>query len=432
MSSYCDRSISTVDLARVHEHLYSCEICYERFLGEFEASRRFPIEIHLDELAGLDGWHLQGDELKNYVEGRLDDLDLALANMHLRECAWCREEAHHLSEFSGKLQYYLSKRHSPLKQPTLWQWRPASFDAKSWRPVVMARAAAFILLVLGAAIILWSVMRTKPEEQEVRLASPMQEKSSPEAGASHALPNTEIPPVVQSTQPSGSDKPELAVRTDNKIRESKRSALVLQQPPKLNERIATGRESEATLIAQNLVMPKAVEMFDRTRVTLRGGGNRDESFNVISPYATVITDEQPIFRWTSLSATVSYTVSVYDDSLNLIEKSEPLTATQWPAPRRLKRGVIYTWVVTALKDGKEFLAPELPARAEFKVIESAELIKLTRRVNQIRSAAARGVIYAKAGLLDKAEQEFRSHLDHYPTDEQASKLLRTVRSWREL
>jgi hypothetical protein len=365
------------------------------------------------------------------VGGKLDELDLAFADIHLRECAWCREEAHHLSEFSGELQYYLSKKHSPLKQPTLWQWRPASFDAMSWRPVVIARAAALILLVLGAGIIFWSVVRTKPEEQEARVASPMQEKGSPAAGSSHTLPNTEIPPVVQSTQQSGSDKPELAARTENGTRESRRPKSALPHSPKLDENPAGERDNEASLIAQNLVMPKAVEIFDRSRVTLRGDGNRDESFNVISPYATVITDEQPIFRWTSLSGAVNYTVSVYDDRLNLIEKSEPLTATQWPVPRRLKRGVVYTWVVTALKDDKEFLAPELPARAEFKVIESAELIKLTRRVNQIRSAAARGVIYAKAGLLDKAEQEFRSYLDHYPTDEQASKLLRTVRSWRE-
>jgi hypothetical protein len=59
------------------------------------------------------------------------------------------------------------------------------------------------------------------------------------------------------------------------------------------------------------------------------------------------------------------------------------------------------------------------------------LNKLRRKVNQIHSAAARGVIYAKAGLLDKAEQEFLSHLDRNPADEQAKSLLRTIRLWRE-
>jgi len=93
--------------------------------------------------------------------------------------------------------------------------------------------------------------------------------------------------------------------------------------------------------------------------------------------------------------------------------------------------VIYTWVVTALKDGKEILAPTLPARAEFKIIEKPTLDQLNRRIRQINSAPARGVLYAQAGLLDEAEQELSTHLHIQPADETARKLLRTIKSWRE-
>ena len=94
--------------------------------------------------------------------------------------------------------------------------------------------------------------------------------------------------------------------------------------------------------------------------------------------------------------------------------------------------MIYTWVVSAIKDGNEVLAPELPARAEFKIIETSGLIKLDRRIDQVHSAAARGVLYARVGLLDQAERELRSHLEHYPSDGKAIKLLQTIKSWRDL
>jgi hypothetical protein len=100
-------------------------------------------------------------------------------------------------------------------------------------------------------------------------------------------------------------------------------------------------------------------------------------------------------------------------------------------PRRLERGVVYTWVVTALKEGKEILAPTLPVRAEFKIIEQSERAKLHNLIKNIQSGAARGVVYAKAGLLDEAEQELRIHLTHYPADGSARKLLETIKSWRE-
>ena len=164
---------------------------------------------------------------------------------------------------------------------------------------------------------------------------------------------------------------------------------------------------------------------------LRGDDNKSESFQVTSPYSTVIRDNQPAFRWTALSGASSYTVSVYDANLNLIATSAPLTATEWLAPDPLKQGKVYTWIVTALKDGKEILAPTLSARAEFKIIESSELLQLNRRIGQIHSGAARGALYAKAGLLDDAEREFQRHLMIYPTDEQVNKLFQTIKSWRE-
>ena len=76
------------------------------------------------------------------------------------------------------------------------------------------------------------------------------------------------------------------------------------------------------------------------------------------------------------------------------------------------------------------MAPAPPTRAEFMVIREVDLLKVNRRINGTVSHAARGVIYAEAGLLEEAEKEFQTHLGLRPEDERVKQLLRIVKSWR--
>jgi hypothetical protein len=131
-----------------------------------------------------------------------------------------------------------------------------------------------------------------------------------------------------------------------------------------------------------------------------------------------------------LDGATSYTVSVFDADLHLIETSKPLNETQWMMPDHLQSGIVYTWTVTALKDEQEIVAPAPPARAEFKIIGKAELSKLNHSLGRTTSHAARGVLYAEAGLLDEAEKEFQHHLVQRPGDDRVKGFLRIVKSWR--
>jgi len=97
---------------------------------------------------------------------------------------------------------------------------------------------------------------------------------------------------------------------------------------------------------------------------------------------------------------------------------------------RLEAGIVYTWTVTALKDGHEVVAPAPPARAEFKILGKPDLLKLKLTVRRATSDAARGVLYAKTGLLVEAELEFHAYLADHPEDHRVRALLKTVRSWR--
>jgi hypothetical protein len=187
---------------------------------------------------------------------------------------------------------------------------------------------------------------------------------------------------------------------------------------------------ERVLIATDLAMPPAIEMLDRTpSITVRGTQASIQFFTIVRPFATVIGNDRPTFSWTALDGATSYTVSVFDADLHLIKSSEPLSETHWRMPARLEGGIVYTWTVTALRDGQEIIAPAAPARAEFKIPEGTELIKLNRRVTRTASHAVRGVLYAQAGLLDEAEKEFQTHLQLRPTDERVKQLLQTVKAW---
>jgi hypothetical protein len=155
-----------------------------------------------------------------------------------------------------------------------------------------------------------------------------------------------------------------------------------------------------------------------------------ESFSIIEPFATLVRTDRPRFRWTPLPQADSYVVSIYDEALHVVTTSEPLTDTQWIVSRPLKAGIIYTWIVTASKVGKDVIAPVAPGRAEFRVLEKADVNKLDHRIGGISLKAARAILFAEAGLLSDAEAGFKDYLAKRPNDQRVRELLKTIRSWR--
>ena len=126
-------------------------------------------------------------------------------------------------------------------------------------------------------------------------------------------------------------------------------------------------------------------------------------------------------------------MSVTDADLNEVAASPPLTTTEWRMTKALKPGAIYSWQVTALKDGKSITSPALPApQAKFKVVEAA-VRETLRQVRQScgGSHLALGVVYAEAGLLTEAEQEFKALVKANPHDRTAREILRGVQTMNQ-
>ena len=93
---------------------------------------------------------------------------------------------------------------------------------------------------------------------------------------------------------------------------------------------------------------------------------------------------------------------------------------------------IYTWQVTAVKDGKEFKSPERPAPdARFKIAgvqELAEIESIKRQFPKARLLL--GIIYAEVGLLDEAAAQFEALRRQNPNSVQVRQLLQRIETAR--
>ena len=160
------------------------------------------------------------------------------------------------------------------------------------------------------------------------------------------------------------------------------------------------------------------------------GGGENAPFKLLEPVAKVIESNQPDFRWQPLAGAASYTVTVYDADFNRVTTSPSLTGTEWRPPQSLPRGAIYSWQVKAMKDGREVVVPEPPApEARFKVLEQAKAEEIARARRQFAgSHLTLGLLYAQAGMQDKAAQELQALVDANQSSSLARKLLRSAKT----
>jgi hypothetical protein len=158
---------------------------------------------------------------------------------------------------------------------------------------------------------------------------------------------------------------------------------------------------------------------------------RENTFALLGPSGTVIATDRPNLRWQALAGATSYTVSVFDADFNRVTRSAPQTATQWTTPA-LRRGMIYSWEVVAVRNGQEVRSPVAPApRAQFKILEADKLLELTNLKQQSQiSHLTLGLTYARFGLIAEAEGQLQIVARENPNSPVATKLLRTVQEWR--
>ena len=163
-----------------------------------------------------------------------------------------------------------------------------------------------------------------------------------------------------------------------------------------------------------------------------GSDNKPREFAVVEPVGNVVLSNQPTFRWSTLEGATGYVVEVYDDQFKLVASSPELTNRSWTASQSLGRGKVYSWQVKAIKDGQEVTSPRPPApQAKFRVLDQAKANEIAKAKRAYASShLTLGLLYADAGLLREAEQEFRLLRSANPNSEIARNLLRQIQSLR--
>ena len=409
---YHGRTLSAAEVLSVCAHLSECEVCRE-VAGSPDATATAYAALGPELQAMAEPAHLSDDCLQAFVDGVANDVDREITESHLEICGYCREIVRDLREIKVSLE----------NVPAAAAVRQAEHPHRRSLVSFLLQAAA-VLLIAALGVLTFGLrsrieglrsdldaLRGKNEELRVQLAE-MSEIQS------------------QLTELKGM----LASRTEFAIALNDAGSVVGLDRQGEFVGIESLDQRYADLVKRALAGGRAAtpaylrELAAKDR-ELMGSGEQN-GFRLLKPAGVVVESDRPSFRWSRLDGASSYQVIVSDSNFNLVLSSERLSAPEWTATRPLARGRSYNWSVTAVKDGKEVVAPVPPAsQVRFRVLDATAFDEL-ERAKRVYGAShlVMGVLYANAGLLEDAEREFQGLANSNPNSPKARQLLRSVRA----
>ncbi len=426
------------ELLALDDHLASCGAC-RALVGEGGQAEAVTSSLRagLQNTIASDADHLSFENLSGYVDGSLDSVEAEMTESHLAVCRDCEVEARDLAGFREAASPQFTKEYAPPPAVITPPPRPAPRRnvfaflrrrASDATPVwaMLATAAVILAVVTTAWIILRSQTERMTEVAQVPTASPTP-AASVETRDPAATGGKEVsPPDVTPTPSPPTEAETLFALNDGAERVTLDAAGRLSGVTTLSP--AQEAAIKSALKTQKAANSAALDGLGRAGVLL-GGAASGEGFNVRGPFGVVVESARPTLRWDALEGATGYKVTVYDSNFNPVAASPLLTTTSWAVARPLKRGAVYSWYVTAQKEGAEIKSPRPPApEAKFKILDATRDAEL-RRVRQTnpRSRLALGVLYAQAGLLEEAERELTALVRANPKSDLARKLLDNVR-----
>jgi hypothetical protein len=434
IEDYGRHTLSAAEFLSASRHLRVCEACrlkIERVLDADEVFYALKSEVFGGSAEALtssaEQAHLNFERTAAYVDEALAGEELQVVKDHLTGCEQCAMAADDLRAFRGQVTPGLNREYPPHLAPPApaenenrWPRFVAALRSLSPRsPALVVGSALAALLMIAAGWLIWQSIERNGKN--LKLA---QETPSPTTPV--------VTPVV-------SPIPTREAAAANVIAQLNDGAgqVVLDGNGKLSgvDHLPAVYQQmiRNALSSQRLEKPPLLAGLGRPdSLLMRGGDKQGNKFSVINPVGLVILSDRPTFRWSPLEGATGYIVEVYDDELSQIIISSQLTDTSWTATQSLKRGGIYSWQVTAIKGGEEFSSPHPPApQAKFRILDKT----LANEIDQARRAYASShltlaLVYTKAGLLDKAEQEFRALQKANPHSVISLRLLTIIKAMR--
>jgi hypothetical protein len=440
-------ALKTTEMVGIVEHLISCAECERRLRDVIKDERDYrPVSISME----FEDWfrhdHLDYEQLVAYVDEKLDAEETEFTNLHLEFCERCSGDVRSFLEFRSRLEEELSYRHAPTQQQT----QKEKIHSRFWRPVIAWRPlyVGAVLTIIGLAVS-FAILRAsrRPDDQSRQdtypprtvtvspspsvIPVPSQSPalveitpSPPKTTAKSAI--NRRPLSLQGTAP----RSEIAVLKDGgkEVRINKSGIIGAGMLPSDLQRVI-----KETLLAENIKKPAVLDEVNSEQGPLRGNESGKSRFRLLSPVRTVISEQQPTFKWEPLEGVSGYEVIVGDSFGRRSANSGqlPANATQWRSASTLKRGEVYSWVVKATINGEKIITPVPPDREmKFKVLDEKSARRLEALKKTTSSHLVLGMYYAREGMIEEAEREFQQLLNANPNSPIATALLRSVQSWR--
>jgi hypothetical protein len=448
MKAFCARALEKTEMVATAEHLAVCPECHQLFQRVFqEMNDHQPASISLSPELLFRQEHLDFDQLTSLADDNLDDEEKEIINIHLRVCERCREDVRSFLEYRRQIESGLNVRYAPeqpaerpQKLSSRWGWLTVR-----WKPLYAGAIAVAILIALLAIFFLQDghkkdqgVMNTPSPDIGAPSPKPSITASVPERPSRHDEEPKQISEGGASKLPGAKPKsfpsaPQDVVAT---LRDNSRTIVIDRSGAVRGlDDVSAGlqRSIKETLLSQELRRPDNLDEIAGASGPSRGEVDKKSPFKLLYPVRTVIAEVRPVFKWQSIEGASSYEVQVADSRGREIANSKqlPATTTQWTPPVPLKRGVIYSWAVSATINGQIVVMPSPSApEMKFKVLEAAKTRQLRSLKSRANSHLALGVFYALEGILEEAEREFQLLANDNPDSPIAAKLLRTVQSWR--
>ena len=378
--------------------------------------------------------HVDYEQLVGLADDKLDTETREIIGIHSKVCETCREDIQSFLAFRKQsvremeVSYGPTGHTSPNRGTELPWW-----GGFVWKPTY---AVAAVVLAALALVITAFVLQRRTETLEVKKNEPSQINivASPTPTNNNPASLLSTPSPEPSRSLDANPSPTIDNSTTVAVLKDGRGEVTLDERGRvvgLEEISAAARQDIAqALLTERIEKPEVLKSIGGEESNLRGSNNSAKAFKLLYPTRRVIIEDRPMCRWEGLSGASSYRVYLLDSKGNTIVTSGELspTETQWRTPTSLKRGEVFSWVVTALVDGKEIVSPAASApEMKFAVLSTKDAQELTQ-LKKTGSHLALGVFYTRAGLLTEAEREFQQLVRLNPQSQLPAKLLRSVRS----
>lgn len=393
-----ENKLTRDELARIDMHLSECADCRDLSIADHGTAAAATGFIRM--IRSTD--HLTYGQLEAYVDKKLSATDNADILKHLDACDECSGEAAELAEFAIPPRPVIEGKKAGFG----WFW--GLFRA--------VPAFAAVLILAGAAGLIWLAV-SRQDGQDVELA----ENTIPpvETGIQATVPRDEIAPpetpTIKTLAIELKDGGEtIGINADGDL-------------TGLDTFGAKDRLAAAETLKNGTVKVPDLGDLRGTSGKLMGNDTDAGTFKLYGPIGKVVNSTKPTLSWEKVPGVVSYSAEVFDPNFEIVASSGEIKANSWTP--NLKRGVTYAWQVTAVADGKSLKAPQRPApEAKFRVLDAnaANEIAALRNKKPV-SHLALGQAYARAGMLGEAIREFEQLAAQNPGKELPQKILRQLK-----